>query len=372
MGARGTDTSGPPDDADSQPERVGRDTDVEAGSPTRAELPPEPAELLLAGVRRLTLLADSAADSEAIFRGLARELLLAPGADEVHIHELAEASGGDDLVAVYLFGGDGRLSYRVPHATRMPGIERVASSAQNVVAADSSELAGVLPRLAQTGEASRGLLLPLVVHGDTEAVIVLVRRSAESFRSASIELATTLVDQAATVLALVRARAEAGTDPVTGCMNQRAMRRCLQEEIGRATRTGNPLSCLLIDLDDFKLVNDRLGHHAGDQVLREVCQSLVGEFRAIDRVARYGGDEFVVILPNADLESAGTAASRALRRLSTLSAGEVTPGVAASIGVGQWHSPMSATGLLQACDAALLRSKRQGKGRVTPAAERGR
>jgi diguanylate cyclase (GGDEF)-like protein len=107
-------------------------------------------------------------------------------------------------------------------------------------------------------------------------------------------------------------------------------------------------------------------------VLREVCQSLVGEFRAIDRVARYGGDEFVVILPNADLESAGTAASRALRRLSTLSAGEVTPGVAASIGVGQWHSPMSATGLLQACDAALLRSKRQGKGRVTPAAERGR
>ena len=84
-------------------------------------------------------------------------------------------------------------------------------------------------------------------------------------------------------------------------MNHRAMRRRLDEEIGRAARTGSPLSCLLIDLDDFKLVNDHHGHQAGDAMLREVVQALVGEFRAFDRVARYGGDEFVVILPNADL-----------------------------------------------------------------------
>ena len=116
----------------------------------------------------------------------------------------------------------------------------------------------------------------------------------------------------------MRARAEAGTDPVTGCMNHRAMRRRLDEEIGRATRTGGPLSCLLIDLDDFKLVNDRHGHQAGDAVLRGVVQALVGEFRAFDRVARYGGDEFVVILPNADLESAAAAATRALERLRAM------------------------------------------------------
>ena len=113
----------------------------------------------------------------------------------------------------------------------------------------------------------------------------------------------------------MRARAEAGTDPVAGCMNHRAMRRRLDEEIGRAARTGGPLSCLLIDLDNFKLVNDRHGHPAGDAMLREVVQALVGEFRAFDRVARYGGDEFVVILPNADLESAAAAATRALERL---------------------------------------------------------
>ncbi len=93
------------------------------------------------------------------------------------------------------------------------------------------------------------------------------------------------------------------------------MRRRLDEEIGRATRTGGPLSAMLIDLDDFKLVNDRHGHQAGDALLRSVVQALVGEFRAFDRVARYGGDEFVVILPNADLESAVAAAERALERL---------------------------------------------------------
>ena len=101
-------------------------------------------------------------------------------------------------------------------------------------------------------------------------------------------------------------------------MNHRAMRRRLDEEIGRAARTGGPLSCLLIDLDDFKQVNDRYGHQAGDAMLRGVVHALVGEFRAFDRVARYGGDEFVVILPNADLDSAAAAATRALERLHSM------------------------------------------------------
>ncbi len=171
-----------------------------------------------------------------------------------------------------------------------------------------------------------------------------------------------------TALALVRARAEAGTDAVAGCMNHRAMRRRLDEEIGRAMRAGSPLSCLLIDLDDFKLVNDRYGHSAGDAMLREVVHALVGEFREFDRVARYGGDEFVVILPNADLRSAAAAGTRALERLLALPPLEGELGVSASIGVAQWRAPMTTDELLEACDLALLRSKREGKGRVTRAA----
>jgi diguanylate cyclase (GGDEF)-like protein len=151
-------------------------------------------------------------------------------------------------------------------------------------------------------------------------------------------------------------------------MNHRAMRRRLDEEIGRAQRSGSPLSCLLIDLDDFKLINDEHGHPAGDATLRGVVQALVGEFRAFDRVARYGGDEFVVILPNADLDSAAAAATRALERLKELPVVEDGGrGVAASVGVAQWRPRMTTDALLAACDEALLRSKRLGKGRVTRA-----
>jgi diguanylate cyclase (GGDEF)-like protein len=326
-------------------------------------------ESALAGVRRLTLLADGAHDSDTVFRALARELLSSPGAEEVHVHHLATADASEELVAVYMFEGDGRLSYLLPRAERPPGVSWVVSTGRSVLIADARELAESVPRLAETGATSSALLLPLAERGETEAVVMLVRRLSRAFDERSVDLARTLVDQTATALALVRARAEAGTDPVAGCMNHRAMRRRLDEEIGRATRAGTPLACLLIDLDDFKLVNDEYGHQAGDAVLREVVQALVGEFRAFDRVARYGGDEFVVILPNAELRSAAAAATRALERMRAVRMLGSDSGIAASIGVAQWHAPMSTNELLEACDQALMRSKREGKGRVTRASE---
>jgi diguanylate cyclase (GGDEF)-like protein len=326
-------------------------------------------ESVLAGVRRLTLLADGAPNIEVIFRALARELLSVPGADEVHVHHLAGPSSGEELVDVYMFDGIGRLSYLLPRSERPPGVSWVASTSRSFLATDERELAANVPRLTETGATSCALLLPLAERGEVEAVVMLVRRLSEPLDERAVELASTLVDQAAAALALVRARAEAGTDPVAGCMNHRAMRRRLEEEIGRATRAGSPLSCLLIDLDNFKLVNDHHGHPAGDAVLRGVVQALVGEFRAFDRVARYGGDEFVVILPNADLRSASAAASRALERLRTVPLLDEHEGISASIGVAQWHAPMTTDDLLWACDAALLRSKRQGKGRVSRAGE---
>ena len=206
---------------------------------------------LLAGVRRLTLLADSAEDSEAIFRTLARELMHTPGADEVHVHHLSEDGGEREQTVIYLFEGEGRLSYLAPRDERPPGVSWVASTGRSFLAADGNELAASVPRLALVGSrpaarlagpAGCALLLPLAVRGEVEAVVLLARRRAEPFTERSIELASTLVDQAATALALLRARAEAGTDTVTGCMNHRGMRRQLHEEVGRAARAGNPLS----------------------------------------------------------------------------------------------------------------------------------
>ncbi|MFI5010180.1 MAG: GGDEF domain-containing protein [Solirubrobacterales bacterium] len=320
---------------------------------------------LLAGVRRLTRLADSAGEPQEIFRGLAAELFAELACDEVQVHRLCE---GEDRVEVYMFGGEGRLSYLTPHGERPPGVSWVASTGQSVVVSGPRELAASVPRLAVSGGVGGALLLPLAVRGEVEAVSILTRQSPEPFEAHSIQRAATLVDQAATALALLRARAEAGTDPVTSCMNHRAMRRRLDEEIARATRAGGRLSCLLIDLDDFKQVNDRHGHSAGDALLRGVAHALMGEFRAFDRVARYGGDEFVVILADADMERATIAGERARERMLGVPSFDAVPGVRASIGVAQWRAPMSTDELLDACDAALLHGKRNGKGRVTRAA----
>jgi diguanylate cyclase (GGDEF)-like protein len=340
---------------------------------------------LLEGLRRLMRLADGAGDPEAILRALADELFSLLGADEVHVHHLASVSGGvpigsgllaagaarteeRELMVAYLFAGEGRLSYLVPRAERPAGVAWVASTGQSVLVGGVRELAASMPRLAAAGSIGSALLLALTVRGEVEAVVAIARRSPDGFDERAIQRATALVDQAAGALALLRARAEAGTDAVTGCMNHRAMRRRLREEIGRAARTDGRLACMLIDLDDFKLVNDRHGHPAGDAVLRGVARALMGEFRAFDRVARYGGDEFVAILPNADLESAAAAAERALARLAGVSSFDVVPGVSASIGVAQWRAPMTVEQLLETCDEALLRGKREGKGRVALAA----
>lgn len=331
----------------------------------------EGTDALLGAVRRLREVADGAQEGETVFAALARELIGAVGAEEVHVHHLGEV-GDQDLVVVYVLGGDGRLSYLQPPAERPPGVKWVSSTGRSFLVVGPQELNASVPRLALTAPPADGavacaLLAPLAIGGQVQSVVMLVRRAGEQYGERAVEQAVTLVDQGAAALALVRARAEAGTDPVAGCMNHRAMRRRLEEEIGRARRLGTPLSCLMVDLDDFKLVNDRNGHQAGDALLREVAQALMGEFRAFDRVARYGGDEFVAILPHAGIEAATATGARALGRLKAVRVAGLPPGVSASIGAAQWREPMGVDELLAECDAALLQRKRHGKAGVTRA-----
>jgi len=326
---------------------------------------------VLAGVRRLTLAAETAETDKEVFAALARELIAALGAEEVHIHHL-RPEGVEEPVVVYLLDGDARLSYLQSREERPPGVSWTQSTGRSFLAVGPRELTASVPRLSLTAPPSEGtagcaLLTPLSLAGHVEAVVVLVRREAQPYDERSIEEAATLVEQAAAMLALVRARAEAGTDSVAGCMNHRAMRRRLHEEILRAQRSGGALSCAIVDLDDFKLVNDRYGHQAGDSILRQVAHALMGDFREFDRVARYGGDEFVVILPNTGIEDAVAAAGRALQRMREVSFPDGSRGVSASMGVAQWQDPMTVAELLEVCDAALLKGKREGKGGVTGA-----
>jgi diguanylate cyclase (GGDEF)-like protein len=154
----------------------------------------------------------------------------------------------------------------------------------------------------------------------------------------------------------------ARTDALTGCLNHAAMHDALGREIERCRRRGHALSLVIFDLDDFKQVNERHGHPAGDHVLRQVGDSLRESVRAYDLVARYGGDEFAVIAMDADEATATEVARRAVeairRALGTLgSAGQAT---AATAGVAQWQEGDSPSDLIGRADRALLHGKHSG------------
>src|ERR1700757_1842238 len=131
-----------------------------------AEGPSSAYESVLAGVRRLALVADGARESETIFRALAGELLCVPGADEVHVHHLARDRGRDELIAVYMFEGHGRVSYLLPGSERPPGVSWVATTHATCVIADGSEVGRSMPRLLDSGAVSGALLLPLSLGGE--------------------------------------------------------------------------------------------------------------------------------------------------------------------------------------------------------------
>jgi diguanylate cyclase (GGDEF)-like protein len=161
----------------------------------------------------------------------------------------------------------------------------------------------------------------------------------------------------------------ARTDALTGLLNHGAMHVRLREEISRARRDGTVLSCVILDLDDFKRVNDTRGHQAGDELLRSVAAVLRDELRPYDQVARYGGDEFVLLLPGSAEATACAVAKRVRDAVAALAVtgSRMELAGACSLGVAEWREPLDAEGLLEHADRALMLAKRTGKGRVAVA-----
>jgi diguanylate cyclase (GGDEF)-like protein/PAS domain S-box-containing protein len=157
-------------------------------------------------------------------------------------------------------------------------------------------------------------------------------------------------------------------DPLTGLYNRRYLEDILERETRRAVRAEHGLSVIMLDLDHFKRFNDTYGHDAGDIVLRETAQLLVKSVRAEDIVCRYGGEEFVIILPMADFKIAYARAERIrakVHELNLLYRGEAVGRITVSSGVAALpEHGMLPKQLLEAADAALYRAKAEGRDRV--------
>jgi diguanylate cyclase (GGDEF)-like protein len=161
-------------------------------------------------------------------------------------------------------------------------------------------------------------------------------------------------------------RSMALIDNLTGLYNNRFFRLQLETEMARTRRTGLPCCLLMIDLDNFKMINDTLGHLEGDRFLIQVAQTFSQSVRAIDIVCRYGGDEFVAILPSTRIFVAIRIANRFKKAVSEIP-GASGYNVSASIGISEFtvSSPWDVNDFIQAADSAMYDAKSKGRNQVS-------
>jgi diguanylate cyclase (GGDEF)-like protein len=155
----------------------------------------------------------------------------------------------------------------------------------------------------------------------------------------------------------------AATDPLTGLANRRGGEKHIASEISRAKREKRPLSCILLDIDRFKQVNDTFGHQAGDQVLRDISALLRRTVRAYDILVRWGGEEFLMVMPGVDLEAARMLAERVRATVETLDTHGIGT-ITISAGVARFESDYDLGAALKTADQRLYQAKSGGRNMV--------
>ncbi len=218
----------------------------------------------------------------------------------------------------------------------------------------------------------------VTVRGETDSKVVGLRLGGHDYITkpfdldeliARVEAALRIKGEHDDLRAANRRLAELSmTDPLTSLYNRRYLVERFEEEIERAKRYVFPIACVIVDIDDFKYINDTYGHLAGDQVLQQLALIMKNSNRVVDILARYGGEEFIMVLPQTNLGGAETVAERYRQMVESSRMVPGDPGRRITISIGASAFAADRIGsreeLLQQADAALYEAKRQGKNRL--------
>jgi diguanylate cyclase (GGDEF)-like protein len=306
---------------------------------------------------------------------MARHLALAMGVDECAISYWDRPAGRVESLGYHPVAHEMEPFYDV---SRYPETLRVLERQDTVIISADDPVADPAEVALLKQEGNHVLaMLPLVAKGQSIGLVELFSRSSITWDVERLQLGRTMANEAAMALENARlyedARNRADRDPLTGFYNHRFLHERLGEEVVRAQRARAPLSLLMLDLDDFKLVNDTFGHLFGDRVLTWVGELLRSTLRASDVPARYGGDEFAIILPETDAEAARTAATRmldAFRDHPFVGEQRGPVPIGASIGIATFPlDGRTATDMILAADRALYQVKRSGGHDATAASD---
>jgi diguanylate cyclase (GGDEF)-like protein len=272
-----------------------------------------------------------------------------------------------DEAAVLIRTRDG-MDVTVSRGPRLKGeARRIILSSAHV----NRAIATMQPALNEGGQM---LALPLIQHGVIIGVVCLESR--EPYDQAITRLAYSLTQPAAMAVENARLFDEvqrlATLDGLTGTFNHRHFMDLARTEIDRARRFSQPLSALMLDVDDFKSVNDSYGHAVGDQVLRGLAERCHSALRSIDVLGRYGGEEFAIMLPNTERHSGAAVLAERIRRRVDEEPFKTDAGpihVTVSVGVASVDDPTEGLGaLLKRADLALYEAKQAGRNCVVESA----
>jgi diguanylate cyclase (GGDEF)-like protein/putative nucleotidyltransferase with HDIG domain len=282
--------------------------------------------------------------------------------------DIAAVYRGDAQSALVLSATHGlppeAIGWRLPVGGGLAG--KVVQQGRAMLTNDYHRIAGLPAGSPLPPGLDSAMGAPMEWDGAPRGVLSVGYLGSRTITQTDLALLETFAELAAAACANASAHAGlahvARTDGLTGCLNHAALHDGLAKEIERAHRHDQPpLSLILIDLDDFKQINEVHGHLVGDEVLRRAGHALRHAMRPYDLAARYGGDEFALLAIDADEGAATDVATRALERLGAAIA-ELLPegGTAATAGVAQWTPEASPTELVARADRALLYAKHEG------------